>query len=139
MAQLNLETGGAERLPPVAALAVGSLTLIVVGGIYLAAHIPGPVSLAPAIALLVAACLLMAFNGFLLSQLRDFGWVRFRQVGKWALLAYGLSAGMLEYVFIYDRVPGPELLVLTLMLLVYAVDIPLVLAFSVARYYQPKH
>ncbi|MHB8394907.1 MAG: hypothetical protein ACYDC5_10475 [Candidatus Dormibacteria bacterium] len=138
MAELASETQPDETLPPVAAIAVASLSLIVVGGIYLAAHIPGPVSLAPAVALLAVACLLMALDAALLSRLHSFAWVRFRQVGKWALLAYGISAGMLEYVFVYDHVPSPELVLLTLMLLVYAVDIPLILAFSVARYHRAE-
>ncbi|HUY53648.1 MAG TPA: hypothetical protein VMV23_00625 [Candidatus Nanopelagicaceae bacterium] len=124
----------ARRLPPVAELAVGSLALIVVGGIYLAAHIPGPVSLVPAIVLWALAAALLLVNAALLSRLSGFAWGRFRQVGGWALLAYAISAGMLEYVFVIDRVPARELVWLSLMLVVYAVDIPLILAFSVARY-----
>jgi hypothetical protein len=41
---------------------------------------------------------------------------------------------MIEYVFVADGTPGRPLLVLTLMLAIFAVDIPLILAFSVARY-----
>lgn len=120
--------------PPVAAIAVGALSLIVVGGIYLAAHIPGPVSLAPAYGLLGAAVVLVGVDAGLLLRLPQFAWHRFFQVGRWALLAYAISAGMLEYVFLLDGVPAPELVLLTLMLLVYAIDIPLILAFTVARY-----
>ncbi|MHB1527086.1 MAG: hypothetical protein ACYCZN_12565 [Candidatus Dormibacteria bacterium] len=127
----------ARRLPPVAELAVASLSLIVVGGIYLAAHIPGPVALAPAIGLWAGAAFLLAVDAVLLSRLGEFAWSRFRQVGLWALLAYAISAGMLEYVFMIDRVPPAELIWLTLMLAVYALDIPLILAFSVARYQPP--
>ncbi|MHB8554780.1 MAG: hypothetical protein ACYDCB_03850 [Candidatus Dormibacteria bacterium] len=127
----------ARRLPPVAELAVASLCLIVVGGIYLAAHIPGPVALAPAIGLWAGAAFLLAVDAVLLSRLGEFAWSRFRQVGLWALLAYAISAGMLEYVFMIDRVPLAELIWLTLMLAVYALDIPLILAFSVARYQPP--
>ena len=115
-------------------MAVLALALIVVGGIYLAAHIPGPVSLAPAVALLVAAVGVLAVAATRLRRLSSFAWGCFRQVGAWALLAYAISAGILELVFVLDRVPPAELAVLTLMLVVYAVDIPLILAFSVARY-----
>jgi len=131
----EMAAGSADRrLPPVTELAVVSLSLIVVGGIYLAAHIPGPVSMTPAIALWAVAALLLVVNAGLLRRLPSFAWGRFRQVGGWALLAYGISAGMLEYVFVTDRVPATELIWLTLMLIVYALDIPLILAFSVARY-----
>jgi hypothetical protein len=44
---------------------------------------------------------------------------------------------MLEYVFVADGVRGTTLVLTTLMLAVYALDIPLVLAFSVARYQSP--
>jgi hypothetical protein len=45
---------------------------------------------------------------------------------------------MLEYVFVADHTRGGTLVVLTLMLLIYAVDIPVILAFSVARYQEPS-
>ncbi len=123
-----------RTLPPVAELAVAALALIVIGGIYMAANITGPASLAPAIGLLAAALLVLLVAAFLLLGVREFAWGRFRQVGLWALLAYSISAGMLELVFALDRVPAAQLLILTLMLLVYAVDIPLILAYTVARH-----
>jgi hypothetical protein len=86
---------------------------------------------------LVLAVLLVATAAVALMRVGPFAWGRFFQVGRWALLAYAISAGILEYVFILDRVPTGEMLLLTLMLLVYAVDIPLILAFSVARYQPP--
>ena len=124
-----------RQLPPVAELAVAALAIVVIGGIYMAAQIPRPASLAPAVGLLVAAVLVLLVAVLLLARVREFAWGRFRQVGLWALLAYAISAGMLELVFALDRVPGPQLLLLTLMLVVYAVDIPLILAYSVARHH----
>ena len=50
------------KLPPVTQLAMASLALIVAGGIYLAAHIPNHVPLAPAVILLIASALLLAGN-----------------------------------------------------------------------------
>jgi hypothetical protein len=52
--------------------------------------------------------------------------------GAAALLAYLVIAGMLEYDFVLDGIRGGMLLVLNLMLLVYAADIPVTLAFTVA-------
>jgi hypothetical protein len=43
-------------------------------------------------------------------------------VTRWALLAYLVIAGMLEYVFVLDHTRGRVLLVLTLMLVLFAVD-----------------
>jgi hypothetical protein len=110
------------------------MALIIAGGIYVAAHLPHPAPLAPAVISLAVSALLVVADVLVLSRLRDFAWDSFFLVGRWALLAYGVIAGMLEYIFVTDGVRGSTLLVVTLMLLVYAIDIPLILAFSVARY-----
>ena len=123
-----------RRLPPVAEVATATLVLIVIGGIYFAAHLPRHAPLGLPVGLLAAAGVCLAFNAVSLARLRGFAWQPFKQVGGWALLAYAVIAGMLEYVFLYDHVSGSQLVVLTLMLVVFAVDVPLLLAFSVARY-----
>jgi hypothetical protein len=56
---------------------------------------------------------------------------------QWTLVAYVVIAGMLEYVFVVDGTRGGSLLVVSASLLVFAVDVPLILAFSVARYQTP--
>lgn len=127
-----------RRLPPTTEIAIATLIAIVAGGIYLAANIPGSVTLAPAIVLLAIGALLLLLNVALLSRVRDFAWRRFSQVYRWTLLAYVVIAGMLAYVFIYDEVRGGTLAVLCGMLLVFALNIPLVLAFTVARYTEPS-
>ena len=45
-----------------------------------------------------------------------------------------MIAGMLMYTFVYDRLPSGQLALLVATLAVFAVDIPMMLAFSVARY-----
>lgn len=127
-----------RRLPPVTELAIATLTLIVIGGIYLASKIPHHVTLAPAIGLLAAAALLLTANAAMISRIRPFAWQRFFQVFRWTLLAYVVIVGMLEYVFIYDGVRGGTLAVLSGMLLVFALDVPFILSFTVARYADPN-
>jgi hypothetical protein len=128
-------TGGAgRRLPPVTPLALTALMLVVTGGIYLAAHLPRPAPLGPAVAALAAAVAMLLAAAAVLARVRDFAWRTFFMVGGWALAAYLVIAGMLEFVFVLDHTRGGLLVVLTLMLAVYAVNVPLLLAFSVARY-----
>ena len=127
-----------RRLPPVTPIAMTSLALIVIGGIYLAAHIPNDVPLGPAIALLAASALLLAINLALLARVEGFAWNRFFEVGKWALLAYAAIAGMIEYVFLRNHVRGGTLVVLTLSLVVFAVHVPTLIGFTVARFYEPE-
>jgi hypothetical protein len=123
-----------SRLPPVTQLAVVSMALIVAGGIYIASHLPNDVPLAPAVVLLAASALLMAGNLAALSRVPDFNWPLFFSVAKWAALAYAVIAGMLEYVFVNDGTRGGVLVVLTLSLVVYAIHVPLLIGYTVARY-----
>jgi len=124
----------AVRLPPVTQLGMASLALIVTAGIYLSAHLPKHVPLTPAVVLLAASALLLAGNLAALSRVTGFAWQRFAQVARWALLAYTLIAGMIEYVFLRNHTSGGPLVVLTLSLIVFAVHVPLLIGFTVARY-----
>ena len=126
-----------RKFPPFTEVGMFSLALIVIGGIYLSAHIPQHVPLGPPTALLIASALLVAFNLFTLTRIPDFAWDRFFQVGKWALLAYLVTAGLIEYAFLRNHLRGGPLVILTLSLLVYAVQVPAMIAFTVARYDTP--
>ena len=125
-----------QRLPPFTEVGMASLALIVIGGIYLSAHLPQHVPLGPAVALLVASVLLLAANLASLARVKDFAWDRFVQVGKWAMLAYAITAGMIEYAFVRDHLSGGPLVVLTLSLVVYAVQVPTLIGFTVARFHE---
>ena len=127
-----------RRLPPVTQIGMTSLALIVAAGIYLSAHLPHHVPLAPAVALLTASVLLLAGNLLSLARVRGFPWGRFFDVAKWALIAYLIIAGMIEYSFLRDHVSGGALVVLTLSLLVFAVHVPVLIGFTVARFYEPE-
>jgi hypothetical protein len=111
-----------------------SLALILTAGIYLSAHIPNHVSLTPAIALLSASALLLAVNLLVLARADGFAWRRFFEIARWALVAYTIIAGMIEYAFLRDNLSGGPLVVLTLSLVVFAVHVPVLIGFTVARY-----
>lgn len=74
-----------------------SPALIVAGGIYLAAHLPQHVPLGPAIGLLAASALLLAGNLIALARVPGFPWRRFLEIARWALLAYAVTAAIIEY------------------------------------------
>jgi hypothetical protein len=124
-----------RRLPPVTEIGMTSLALIVAGGIYLSAHLPHHVPLTPAIVLLAASALLLAGNLTALARVRGFAWRRFFEIARWALLAYVIIAAMIEYAFLRDHVSGGVLVVLTLSLVVFAVHVPVLIGFTVARYH----
>jgi hypothetical protein len=127
-----------RRLPPVTEVGMLSLALIVAGGIYLSSQIPGDVPLAPAVVLLVLSAALLVGNVVALSRVRGFPWGRFFEVARWSLLAYVITAGMIEYAFLRNDLSGGPLVVLTLSLVVYAVHVPMLIGFTVARYHEPE-
>ena len=123
-----------EKLPPVTPLAMLSLGLIVAGGIYLASHLPEHVPIGPAAGLLIASGLVLAVNVMLLARAPTFNWPLFTSVARWALLAYVIIAGMIEYVFVKDGTRGAELIVLSCSLALFAIHVPLLMGFTVARF-----
>jgi hypothetical protein len=123
-----------RRLPPIAEIAVAAMALIIVGGITVASRLPSPAPLPVLVALVAVAALLVLADVVLVSRLHDFAWPVFFRVAKWSALAYAVMYGILEFTFVYDHVHGYTLVMLTLMLVIIAVDIPLLFGFSVARY-----
>ncbi len=120
--------------PPVPAVCVASMALVLSGGIYLAAYLPRHAPLGPAVGLVAAAGAALVAAIVLVAGLREFAWGTFFVVAKWALLAYAVIAGILEYVFVYDGTSGTMLVLLTASLIIFAVDIPVLFGFSVARF-----
>jgi ABC-type transport system involved in cytochrome c biogenesis permease component len=127
-----------RRLPPVTQVGMFSLALIVAGGIDLAAHLPREVPLTVPIVLLCLSALLLIGNVVALSRVDGFPWPRFFQIFKWGLAAYTITAGMIAYAFLRDSVSGGALVVLLLSLVVYAVHVPVLIGFTVARFDQTE-
>lgn len=127
---------GATRTgyPPAAELATVSLAMVVVGGVLMASYFPTPPPLAVPIVLLAVSALLLGSAIVLIARWRDFAWAPFSLVARWALVAYVISAGMIEFSFIRNHASGAPLLVVSLMLVLFAVDVPLIIAVTVARY-----
>jgi len=123
-----------RKVPPVTLLGMASIAFIAGGVSYLAAYLPKHAPLGPAVGLLVAAAVSLGAAAVLLARQRDFAWQRFFQVGGWTLLAYVVIAGMIEYAFVYDHTHGAVLVVMSLMLVVFLLAPPVLVAFTVARF-----
>ncbi len=104
------------------------------GGVYLASYLPKRPPLGPALGLLIAGGVLTLAALVLLVRIRDFAWGSFFLVARWALLAYMVIAAILAFVFIYDHTRGATLGILIATLAVFAIDVPVVIAYTVARY-----
>ena len=116
------------------ALSTATLVLSVVAAILIAGSIPHRPPMAIVVGLLTAAAALLAVNAVLLSRVEQFAWGSFFLVAKWALVGYLVIAGSIEFAFLRDHTPGPQLAAMTAMLAVFAVDVPLLLGFAGALY-----
>jgi len=125
-------------LPPIGYLATASLGLVVVGGILLASYAPRVAPLGFATGLLIAAAILLLTARALLGRLKEFAWGAFATVFKWALLAYVITAGMIEFAFVHDHTRGSSLVIVTFMLVIFALSVPTIIAFTTARYADPR-
>lgn len=124
------------QFAPVAELATVSLSLVIVGGILMASYFPTPPPLTAPTALLAGSVALFAVNVVILLGQKRFAWKTFLRVGRWALVAYVVSAAMIEYAFVHNRASGGPLVVVSLMLVMFALNVPLIISFTVARYQQ---
>lgn len=125
-------------LPPIEWLSTLALACVIVGGILLASYAPRVAPFYISIILLIAGGTLLVVSFFLLSRLQDFAWTTFFKVFKWELLAYIVVSGMIELAFVRDHVRGTSLVIVTLMLVVFALAVPTTAAFTTARYADPE-
>jgi hypothetical protein len=123
-----------RKLPPVTEIGAASMIAIAGGIIFNASYLPKHAPTAGAIAFLVVAAALVVVNVVALSRIRDFARARFLQVAGWSLLAYAIIGGMIEFAFVYDHTRGSQLLLLTLMLVLFVINVPILIGFTVARY-----
>lgn len=121
-------------MPPVGALCMASMACVIAAGIDLAARLPRPDGLAIPTALTVAGGAILVGLLAALSRLRRFAWDRFFLVVRYALLAYVVIAGLLAFVFIKDGTRGGPLGVLIASLVIFAINVPVILGFTVARF-----
>jgi hypothetical protein len=126
-----------RKLPPITELCVATIALTVVGGIFMASNVYKHPSLAFPVVDVAICGVLVVTNVVLLSRVRPFAWSTFFLVAKWAIAAYAVISGMLVYTFARGHTPAGPMTVLVLMLVIWAVAIPMLLAFTVARFAEP--
>ena len=85
-------------------------------------------------ALLGLGVVLLGAAAVLVSTIKPFNWAKFGLVFRWALLAYVISAGMIGFAFVHDHTSGMPLAIVTGMLVIFALNVPLTIAYTVARY-----
>ena len=125
---------GDRHFPPIAWLSTGALALVVIGGITMASYAPRKAPLGLAAGLLALAVVLLLAIAVIFARLKDFAWSTFSKVFKWALLAYVIEAGMIEFSFIRNHTSGASLVIVSGMLVIFGVSVPTTIAFTAARF-----
>ncbi|NNN09981.1 MAG: hypothetical protein HKL85_12440 [Acidimicrobiaceae bacterium] len=125
---------GDRSFAPVAGLTTGALTLVVIGGIVMASYAPRRPPLDIIAGLLGLAVALLLTVIVIFTRLSDFAWSTFMLVFKWALLAYVVEAGIIEFSFIRNHTSGSSLVIVSGMLVVFGVSVPTMIAFTAARF-----
>jgi len=120
--------------PRVIELGMLSIALVAAGVIDLAAYLPRRAPLLPPVLLLAAAVAVLAVNVALVLRRPGFALWRFRQVAGWMLLVYLVVAGMLEFTFLRDHTHGTVLVLMTLLLATFTLNVPVLAGYTVARF-----
>lgn len=123
-----------QKLPPISEICVAVLIFMVIGGVYVAAHLPAHVAMTLPTILIALAALLLLANVLLLSRIPIFAWKSFFKVARWTFLAEGIVAGILEYIFIFDGTRGSVLVLMSSALIIFVLDLSVLFGFSVAQY-----
>ncbi|MGB3411044.1 MAG: hypothetical protein WBA45_07580 [Microthrixaceae bacterium] len=123
-----------RKVPPVIPVAMLGLTLAIVAGILVIAQIGEEPALTLPTIFVAGAVLLEIIAIIMAATIRPFAWAQFAVVFRWALLAYVLQSSIIEWSFIINDVPGRPLAVLTVGIVVFATVVPVMIAFTAARY-----
>lgn len=119
---------------PIVTCAIGSIVCAFLAVGIEASYLPKSAPLAWPIAFLGVSGVLSLATAGLLMRLRQFAWQLFFAVARWVLVLTSIFAAMAMYVFIADGTGGTQLTILVIVLLLAALNIPMLLGFSVARH-----
>jgi len=113
-----------------------SLACSMVGGIWLGSHASPKAehSLTLPTVLLIAGAVLLAVGVLMVTRVKGFAWSTWVRVAKWALLAYVIESSLILYAFIHNQVRGSTLGVVIGLIALFAIDVPFLIATTVARY-----
>jgi len=119
---------------PVVACIVGTIVSCILAAGIIIVHIPAPAPMWGSIMWVCIAAVLTVATIVLILRKKPFARKRFFTVAKWVFLYILVLTGMGEYVMAFDGMRGEALVVMTVILLLFLVNIPMLWGFSVARH-----
>ena len=125
--------GDARTSPIVVCITSTIISCILAAGIIIQYAPKAPPTWGPVMWLVIAAALTVA-TVVLISRRKPFARKLFFKVAKWVFLYILVLTGVGEYVMVFDKLSGERLIVLTLVQVLFLINIPMLWGFSVARH-----
>ena len=123
---------------PIVALHIGAIVCAYLGIGIMGAYLPREVPLAWPIGFLIASAAFTIAALAFLSQ-RRLAWKLFFTVVRWVSLVNVVYTGMAVFIFVWNDTPGRTVLVMAGVLLLSAINLPVLVAYSVARHERAGH
>jgi hypothetical protein len=125
---------GDTRSSPVIACIVGAIISCILAAGIIIAYIPQPAPLWGSVMWVCIASALTIASIILMLRKKPFAWKVFFTVAKWVFLYILVLTGVGEYVIVFDGTRGEPLVIMTIILLLFLINTPMLWAFSVARH-----
>ena len=125
--------GDTKSSPIIACITATVVSCILAAGIIIS-RMPGPAPLWGSVLWVCIAAVLTLISIVLLMRKKPFARTLFFKVAKWVFLYFLLMSAMGEYVIVFDGTRGESLVIMTIILLLFLVNVPMLWGFSVARH-----
>jgi hypothetical protein len=125
---------GDTKSSPIIACIIGTVISCILAAGIIIAHIPEQAPIWGSVLWVCIAGVLTITTIVLIVRKKPFALKVFFKVAKWVFLYILVLTGMGEYVIVFDGTRGEPLVVITLILLLFLVNIPMLWGFSVARH-----
>lgn len=126
------------RYPPVDMLAVLSMALVILGAILMVSKMNSSAVSNVAYGLDGLAFLILLVAIALLFKSSNLAFSTFWLVFKWTLLVYIVISGFLTFIFVYNHTPSSRLVAIIIALIIFALDVPINISFTVAKSQSPN-
>jgi hypothetical protein len=125
--------GDTKGSPVVVCITLTVISCVLSAGIIIS-RFPGPAPLWGSILWIGIASALTIASITLILRRKPFARDVFFKVAKWVFLYMLVLTGVGEYVIVFDKTRGEPLVIITIILVLFLINVPMLWGFSVARH-----
>jgi hypothetical protein len=125
---------GDQNRSPIVTASIASIVFAFLAVGILASYLPRTPPLGWSVGCLAISAVLFVVAVGLIARLHTFAWPLFFRVARWVSVLPAVFAATAIFVFVADGTKGAPLAIMITVLLLASANIPLVVAFSVARH-----